>query len=130
MAWAEGLLGGLQGLAEAFGGQVKTQQDARLKAATDKESWKRDVLKGLMMQQMKPKSKDFYWDELVEGGDADVFDPEFLKKITSGFKGAGASGGGKTAPVTPKAPPVFGSPNPNPNPAPAGGRIRLKPLST
>ena len=84
----EGLLGGITGATGALGKDIETKQAATVKAQQDKKDWLRDVMKGLMIQQMKPKSGDFDWQELL--GDEDlsgVIDPSILEKFARGLKG-------------------------------------------
>ena len=81
----EGLLGGITGAAGGF----EKKQAVQANAQQDKKDWLRDVMKGLMIQQMKPKSGDFDWQELL--GDEDlsgVIDPKILEKFALGLKGS------------------------------------------
>ena len=84
----EGLLGGITGATGALGKDIETKRAATVKAQQDKKDWLRDVMKGIMLQQMKPKSGDFDWQELL--GDEDlsgIIDPGILEKFALGLKG-------------------------------------------
>ena len=98
----EGLLGGITGMGES----LTKAQGRDVKAEQDKKDWLRDVMKGLMIQQMKPKSGDFDWDNFVDDPEiirdtSDLYGPEFFKFIDRIKKGFGR---GRTTAPGPAAP--------------------------
>ena len=89
----EGLLGGITGAAGGF----EKKQAAVAKTKQDKNDWMRDVMKGIMLQQMKKGSKDFDWDNFVDDPEiirdtSDLYGPEFFKFIDKMKRGFGRSG--------------------------------------
>src|SRR3990167_592356 len=113
----EGLLGGITGMGES----LTKAQGRDVKAEQDKKDWLRYVMKGLMIQQMKPKSGDFDWEELL--GDEDlsgVIDPSILEKFALGLKG----GRKVKTPGPARSPSVFSTQTQTPEPA-KPNRIRL-----
>ena len=93
----EGLLGGITGATGAIGKDIETQRSANVKAQQDKKDWMRDVMKGIMLQQMRKGSNDFDWEGLV-GDTSDLYDPEFLRKILGGFQRNRTSSPGQATP--------------------------------
>src|SRR3990167_1614626 len=98
----EGLLGGITGAAGGF----EKKQAAVAKTKQDKNDWMRDVMKGIMLQQMKKGSKDFDWDNFVDDPEiirdtSDLYGPEFFKFIDRIKKGFGR---GRTTAPGPAAP--------------------------
>ena len=89
----EGLLGGITGAAGGF----EKKQAAVAKTKQDKNDWMRDVMKGIMLQQMRKGSNDFDWEGLV-GDTSDLYDPEFLRKILGGFQRNRTSSPGQATP--------------------------------
>lgn len=112
--WGDVLLGALEGGINNVKGNLDTNiaaaKDTQTQAIKDKRDFQKEILKGIILQSMKPKSKNFDWEDMLEAQGPDALGGEgFLEMITKGLKGgarrSGGGGGGGSAPS--KKAPIF-----------------------
>lgn len=119
----EALLGGIQGLGSGFADAIKQNQAAKASAEAQRKKYSMDLLKGVILQSLKPKGRKFsFGDDLAE-----YVDPKILEMLKQKSSGGGKKRRVTTSPLFPNPTPNP-TPNPNPNPNPETGpkRITLK----
>lgn len=104
MSWLAALLGGIEGASTNLSGNLDKKYTTKLKADENKSDWARQVLKGLMLQNMRYGGNQFDFSELVDDEQMPgVIDPDLIGRISKGFpRGTGRRtpfGAGSTTPV-------------------------------
>lgn len=120
----EALLGGLQSLGTGISSTIQQSEAAKAKAASDRNKFQGEILKGLILQSLKKNGKPISFGEDLVTGENPYIDPSFIALLKKMGIGKGSMGGGTkrrslsppgaTAPIFP----VGGTP-------PTGGPKRI-----
>lgn len=85
MAFLEGLLGGLEGAAEAGGTALTKKAERDEKSAQEARQFQNEIVKALAQAQMMGKG-DFDWGSFENTFGTGLLPPEFIESLKKGFK--------------------------------------------